>query len=139
SGKPFIMTGEATVGADGRFRAVFNFTGIDAGTTFEVTVRRDDGTLATTEGVVVDCGKRPDASVCRDQPTETAKPNGTETATPAETGTTTRTSAEPTATRIGTQVPESHDSDWLVVFGLLGVGGVFGIVGVALLLGVVEI
>lgn len=52
---PFLMTRSAVVAADGGFRAVFDLSGIPAGTDFEVTVHHDGETLATAPGRTTPC------------------------------------------------------------------------------------
>jgi hypothetical protein len=142
SGQAFIKSRDVTVGADGRFRAVFNFSGLDAGTTFEAVVRADDRTVVSAPGLIVDCADAPDAEVCR---SETATPTASQTErvtrAPKATGETetTVTPAKHTESTTGHVSPSSSDHSWLVIAGLLGAGSLFGIVGIALLLGIVEI
>lgn len=52
---PFLITAETVVDQDGRFRAVFDLTDVQAGSAFDVVVHRDGSELATAEGEVVEC------------------------------------------------------------------------------------
>jgi len=59
---PFLKTAGTTVESDGTFRATFNATALEAGTTFEADVLRDGEPLATAPGDVVAAEPHAEAS-----------------------------------------------------------------------------
>lgn len=133
NGTPFLKSRETMVRADGRYRTVFNFSGIADGTTFAVTVRANDSVVATTTGRV-DCAAGSPSITCPEPSSTASDDGGTETATSAtDTPTTTDT-----ATVVDSASATGGGDDWPVVGALLLGGGVFGVIGVALLLGLGE-
>lgn len=55
-GTKFLKVQTATIGEDGRFKVSYDMTGIDAGSTFTVTVVHDGETLAQAPGKVIKSG-----------------------------------------------------------------------------------
>ncbi|MEZ3116623.1 BGTF surface domain-containing protein [Halobaculum sp. MBLA0147] len=132
-GTPFLKSREATVRADGRYRTVFDFSGIDDETTFSVTVRANDSVVATTRGRV-DCEASSTATACPDGEASTASDDvGVETTTTPPT--TPTTTDPPTLTVVDSPSATDGGDDWPVVGVLLLGGGTFGVIGVVLLLG----
>jgi hypothetical protein len=117
---PFILSRNAVVGDDGRFRAVYNLSEMDPGTPISVTVVANDTRVATADGQVVTCLQRcgPRAA--------------TPTATPAPLPGVNGTTVAPTT---ASQVPLPPRLTGMVT---LAVGGLLGVLGVAVLLGLVR-
>ena len=63
---PFLKTAGTTVESDGTFRATFDASGFEAGTTFEAAVLRDGEVLATSAGEIVGAEPPAEASFVRE-------------------------------------------------------------------------
>jgi hypothetical protein len=117
---PFVFARTATVGDDGRFRAVYDLSSADPGTPIAVTVVANGTQIASADGEVVACLRRCGSAAQTPTPSPPPLPgvNGT-----------TSTVASPTS---GVVPPR------LAGLLALAVGGLLGVVGVALLLGLVR-